>query len=311
MTRTISCDTTEKISIEECFASAIDSIDPRCIDSIVAFSPELKKLSNNHAAISQALHAYLKDYSSVEYGGVNYSPNSFILSPAHPNFVIRANLWLPLCADAERRVFEANLFAYHRAHNHNFHFLTVGHYGPGYFTDIYAYERARIAGYLNEPVEMTHVEHTSLTQGKVMFYAADKDIHTQYPSISTSVSLNLVVVSEEDRLHDQYFFDTKKCTISGYSDTLATKRVSLLRFAACVADANTIDVLSTIAVAHPCHRTRLQAFISLAASRPDELTYWRGLASKDNNVAVRRFGNNELSVSNEQMTFDPAFMQLV
>jgi hypothetical protein len=311
MSRTINCDTTEKISIEECFAGAIDAIDPACVDSIVAFSPQIKKLSNNRTAISQALCEYLKDYSSVEYGGVNYSPNSFILSPAHPNFVIRANIWLPLCADAERRVFEANLFAYHRAHNHNFHFLTVGHHGPGYATDIYAYERASIAGYLNEPVEMTHLEHTSLTPGKVMFYEAGKDIHSQYPSASASVSLNLVVVSEEDRLHDQYFFDTKKSTICGYSDTLATKRVSLLRFAACVADANTIDVLSSIAVTHPCHRTRLQAFISLAIARPDELAYWRCLASRDGNVAVRDFGNNELSVSNEQMTFDPAFMQLV
>lgn len=311
MTRTISCDTTEKISIEECFERAIDAIEPGCIDSIVEFAPQIKKLSNNRAAISQALCEYLKDYASVEYGGVNYSPNSFLLSPAHPNFVIRANIWLPLCADVERRVFEANLFAYHRAHNHNFHFLTVGHYGPGYFTDIYAYARDRIVGYVNEPVEMTHVEHTALTEGKVMFYEAGKDIHTQYPSISASVSLNLVVVSEEERLHDQYFFDTKQSTISGYSDTLATKRVSLLRFASCVADDNTIDVLSSIAVTHPCHRTRLQAFISLAIARPDELPYWRHLAGEDCNVAVRSFGDNELSVSNKQMTFDPAFMQLV
>lgn len=311
MSRTISCDTTEEISIEECFAGAIDSIDPRCIDSIVEFAPQIKKLSNNRTAISHALCGYLKDYASVEYGGLNYSPNSFILSPAHPNFVIRANIWLPLCADAERRVFEANLFAYHRAHNHNFHFLTVGHYGPGYFTDIYAYERDKIAGYLNEQVEMPHVERSSLTPGKVMFYQADKDIHNQYPPISASVSLNLVVISEEERLHDQYFFDTKNSAISGYSDTLASKRVSLLKFAACVADDNTIDVLSSIASTHPCHRTRLQAFISLAIARPDELAYWRCLAGNDINVAVRSFATNELSVSNEQMAFDPAFMQLV
>ena len=112
-------------------------------------------------------------------------------------------------------------------------------------------------------------------------------------------------------MHDQYFFDIKTSTICGYSDTLATKRVSLLRFASCVANDNTIDVLSTIAATHPCHRTRMQALISLARARPDDLAYWRSLARADSNVAIRSFGNNELSVSNEQMTFDPAFMQLV
>jgi len=55
----------------------------------------------------------------------------------------------------------------------------------------------------------------------------------------------------------------------------------------------------------------MQALISLARARPDDLAYWRSLARADSNVAIRSFGNNELSVSNEQMTFDPAFMQLV
>lgn len=311
MTTTITCDTAETISIEECFAGAIDAIDPRCTDSIIEFAPQIKKLSNNRAAISKMLCDYLKDFSSVDYGGINYSPNSFILSPAHPNFLIRANIWLPLCADPNRTSFEADLFAYHRAHNHNFHFLTVGHYGPGYFTDIYAYDRTSITGYLNEPVEMRYIERTSLTEGKVMFYEADKDIHTQYPSTSASVSLNLVVVSEEQRLQDQYFFNTEKSEISGYSDTLATKRVSLLRFASCVADDNTVDILSHIAVTHPCHRTRLQALISLSIARPDAMAYWRSLASKDSNVAIRSFCDSELAVSNQQLAIDPAFMQLV
>lgn len=311
MTLTINCDTCETISIEECLATAIDNIDPAYTESIVEFSPAIKKLSNNSMAISAALCHYLKEFSNVEYGGINYSPNSFLLSRSHPNFIIRANLWLPLCADKERQVFEANLFAYHRAHNHNFHFLTVGHFGPGYATDIYTYDRSTIAGYLNEPVSMQHVEHTMLTPGKVMLYLADQDVHTQYPAASVSVSLNLIVVNDEDRLRDQYFFDTNHSTISGYSDTLATKRVSLLRMAACLADPNIIDVLQHIAFAHPCSRTRLQAYQSLSDASPAEIEYWRRMASADPHPAVRNFILQAMPTANPQSSFDPAFMQLV
>lgn len=311
MAMTIHCSTHEKISIEECFDAAIGMVDPARPETITEFAPIIKKLSNNATAVSTALCGYLKDFSHIEYGGINYSPNSFLLSPAHPTFIIRANIWLPLCSHKERQVFEANLFAYHRAHNHNFHFLTIGHFGPGYATDIYSYDRSAIAGYLNEPVNMALVERTVLTPGKVMFYQADKDIHTQYPSTSVSVSLNLIVVSDEDRLRDQYFFDTAQGAISGYSDTLATKRVSLLRMAAWMADQNMIDVLADIARHHPCHRTRLQAFQSLSLAGPEYMDYWHRLAGADSNPAVRNFIHHGMSVANPQSSFDPAFMQLV
>lgn len=311
MARTINCNMLETIGVEECFEKAVETIDPKCIDSIVSVAPQLKMLSNNSNLIAEYLCAQLKDFSSIDYGGLNYSPNSFILSEAHDNIIIRANIWRPLCVEVDRQPFEAALFAYHRAHNHNFHFLTVGHFGPGYVTDIYRYNRDKMAGFLDEEVELEHVERTTLTKGKVMLYEAGKDVHTQHPSESVSISLNLIVIDDDDRIRDQFFFDTEKRTISAFSDTLASKRVSLLRIAAVQSNDNTIDVMEHLAAEHPCHRTRLQAYKSLLLAEPQEIDRWMKMAARDSNVMVRSVLHAAAGVANPQTTFDPAFMSLV
>ncbi len=311
MALTIECNTDEACSIEECVEFALDNVDPHAFDSILAVAPVLKKLSNNKNAVAAGLCAYLKVFAHTEHGGLSYSPSSFLLSDAHPNIIFRANIWRPLCKEKERQSFEAKLFAYHHAHNHNFHFLTVGHFGPGYDTDIYEYDRNALAGHIGEPVVLRHVERTRLSDGKIMAYRADRDIHTQFPPESVSVSLNLVVASDDDRNRDQYFFDTDKALLSGYSDTLPTKRVSLLQMAAHLANENIVDVLAHIALAHPCSRTRLQAFRSLAIASPGELAHWQALSRKDTAEMVRSFASGTLSVSNRQEHFDPAFLQLV
>lgn len=225
--------------------------------------------------------------------------------------IIRANVWRPLCEDVGRREFEANLFAYHRAHDHNFSFLTVGHFGPGYMTDIYTYDRQGFEGYVGERVRLKLVERTMLTAGKVMLYEAGKDIHTQYPPAAVSVSLNLIALSDANRVSDQYFFDTDRMTLSGYADTQVTKRVSLVAMAGYVFNDDTLDVLIHLGRQHPCPRTRLQALNSLAQAYPGEFERWRSLAMNDSMQLVRSFGSNAPSVTNAQEAFDPAFMQLV
>ena len=310
MAKTIDCATLEKITVAECLEAAIATVDPNCPDTIVEFSPQLKKLSNNREAVSAILYQYLKEFATIEYGGLNYSPNSFLLSAIHDNFLIRANIWLPLTTDPDRQIFESRLFAYHRAHNHNFHILTIGHFGPGYFTDIYTYDRNEITGHIGEVVSISFSERAQLAPGKIMFYESGKDIHTQFPASSASVSLNLIVVSDEDRLRDQYFFDTEKSVISGFSDTLATKRVSLLTIAAYLADANTIDVLTHIASNHLCHRTRLQALRSLMIAQPRDSERWLSIAQKDRSFPIQAV-TLSTALANEQTTFDSAFIQLI
>ncbi len=311
MARTIDCATEKVISVEECFEYAVQNIDAEDVESIAAVAPKLRMLSNNSDEVARALCRHLKDFTSVEYGGINYSPNSFLLSSAHENVIIRANVWRPLCEEIGRREFEANLFAYHRAHDHNFSFLTVGHFGPGYMTDIYTYGRLGFEGYIGERVHLELAERTILTPGKVMLYEAGKDIHTQYPPTAVSVSLNLIAVSDTNRISDQYFFDTGRMTLSGYSDTQVTKRVSLVSMAGFVFNDDSLDVLLHLATKHPCPRTRLQALNSLAVAHPGELERWRSIAIGDSMQLVRSFGSDARSVTNAQEAFDPAFIQLV
>lgn len=311
MAKTIEVQSDDWTTISECFEYAIDNIDPKCIDTISAAAPQLKKLSNNDSLISEFLCNHLREFSSIDYGGLNYSPNSFILSEAHDYLIIRANIWRPLCIETDRQQFEANLFAYHRPHNHNFHFLTIGHFGPGYTTDIFTYDRDRLEGYLHEKVEMTPVERTKLTKGKIMLYESGKDIHTQYPPESISVSLNLIVIDDDDRVRDQFIFDTETHTISAFSDSAATKRVSLLQIAANLANENIVDVMEQLAAKHPCHRTRLQAYKSLLLAAPTESARWYALAEKDPSKMVRSVLFAPCKISNPQSSFDPAFMNLV
>lgn len=120
-----------------------------------------------------------------------------LLSDAHSNIILRATIWRPLCKEKERHSFEAKLFSYHHAHNYNVHFLNVGHFGPGYDTDIVEYDRTALAGHIGEPVMLRHAGRTRLSVGKIMAYRADRDIHTQFPRESVSVSLNLVVASDD------------------------------------------------------------------------------------------------------------------
>jgi hypothetical protein len=311
VTRTIECDTEEVTTIQECFEYALETVDARDMDSLAAVAPKFRMLSNNSDEVARALCQHLKDFTDVEYGGVNYSPNSFLLSPAHEDVIIRANVWRPLCKDPGRREFEAHLFAYHRAHDHNFSFLTVGHFGPGYETDLYIYDRQGFEGYIGERVRLELKGRATLTPGKVMLYEAAKDIHTQYPPPSVSVSLNLVVVTDENRIGDQYFFDTDAMTLSGFSDTQVTKRVSLVAMAGFVFNDDLLDVLEHLATKHPCARTRLQALKSLAAAKPAEFDRWESIAACDATLLVRSFGVQARSVANTQDGFDPAFMQLV
>lgn len=311
MTRTIECATEEVTTIQECFEHALETINARDMDSLAAVAPKFRMLSNNRDEVASALCQHLKDFTDVEYGGVNYSPNSFLLSPAHEDLIIRANVWRPLCKDAGRREFEAHLFAYHRAHDHNFSFLTVGHFGPGYETDLYTYDRRGFEGYIGERVELEFTERATLTPGKVMLYEAGKDIHTQYAPPSVSVSLNLIVITDQNRTGDQFFFNTDSMTLSGYSDTQVTKRVSLLAMAGFVFNDDLLDVLEHLAKRHPCARTRLQALKSLAAAKPAELVRWESIAAGDSTLLVRSFGVQARSIANAQEGFDPAFMQLV
>jgi hypothetical protein len=279
MAITMICDHDASLSLEEYIDYVRAHVEPCDLDSALASAPQLRALANNRAFLVRRFNAQL----SAHRGLTNlkgYAPHSFNLFTDSADFYVRANVWTRPSQEGPRRGLEERLFSYASAHDHNFSFMTVGYAGPGYETEIYEYDYGKVAGSVDERVEITFLEATQLTPGKIMLYRASRDIHIQHPPPSLSISLNLMLVDPETLFRDQFFFDLERGCISGYVTTPTSKRVSLMEIAKLIGDASTVDIVDTIARAHPCRRTRLAATDTCAALHPAEAQrFWKRAAS--------------------------------
>ncbi|WP_395641409.1 hypothetical protein [Rudaea sp.] len=97
------------------------------------------------------------------------------------------------------------VFLYEKAHDHNFHLLTLGYFGGGYRTILFEYDNALVRGIVGESVSVSYLEDTKLASGRVMLYRENRDIHAQFPSEDFSISIN--IISSGGRHKRQYEFD--------------------------------------------------------------------------------------------------------
>jgi hypothetical protein len=219
-------------------------------ESLLATAPALLALANNRAFLVERIHAEL-DGDAFQAGN-DYTAQTFLLGRGD-GFLVRANVWTP--ADAVGR---DRLFFYSVPHDHGFDFLTVGYHGPGYETDLYEYERDAIAGVPDEPVALTARGRERLTPGRVMFYRAFRDVHTQHPPAALSISLNLLAVDRAE-LREQLFFDVARGRVAGPVPGGAERRVLLCEMAGLLGDPRSDSLLDQLAARHPCPRTRAAA----------------------------------------------------
>jgi hypothetical protein len=160
------------------------------------------------------------------------------------------------------------MYAYDLPHNHDFAFLTVGHFGEGYETDLYEVDPALISGEPDQPVELKSRSREQLTEGKVIAFSAYSDVHTQFPPASLSVSINLVLVGSA-RGQEQVFFDSARSVVVGGVEDGAIGRMKLtIDMAAAFPTEETEDMLRTVAATTPYARLRIAA--------EDHLSKWRG-----------------------------------
>ena len=149
-------------------------------------------------------------------------------------YSVRMNFWLPLQEQPNFLTPSERFFSYNYPHDHNFSFLTVGAYGPGYDTLIAEYDKSNTVGYHNESVELNNLRRETLTPGKVMFYEGSKDIHTQLPPNKFSVSINLLLHKIADRETPQFKFDieqgkiVKEENIPGMSWPMVRKLINFI-----------------------------------------------------------------------------------
>lgn len=267
-------------------------VDVNDVDSITAVAPMMKALSNNRNLLINQINKYFRDPSKL--ADLNsYSSQSLILEDRR-DFYIRANTWIRPSAYDGDDSWEKTLYSYGYAHNHNFSLLTVGYFGPGYYTDIYDFDDDDVVGYAGEPVKFEFLERVKLEPGKVLFYRRVKDIHIQIPPDDVSVSLNLMPIESELGLTEQYSFNLETRSISALVGSQIAKQVDMLKLAGSVGDENTLDLILHVAMNHPNHNTRLGALHAASHLRPEEAEHFWNEGLRDRSDAIRASARSAL-----------------
>ena len=190
-------------------------------------------------------------------------------------------MW-PAAGDAVYAASGPAAFSYGVPHDHNFSFLTTGYFGPGYVSDYYDYDPEAVDGRLGEPLNLSFAGRSQLGEGKMMLYRAHRDIHSQLPPESLSVSLNIMDEGDHVPWRDQYIVDLEAGTIAR-RPTLTSGEL-LLRCAVHLT-ANGRDIADHFARAHPVPRVRANALAARAAVAADPRAILeRGMADADARV---------------------------
>ncbi len=254
MALTIDSQTTEVISLEDYREHVIHRVNVRDLDSVCASASKLRALANNKTFLIEHFNQSLRDWRNFQVAN-SYTAQTLILGSG-PDFVIRANIWTPPTEDTNLRNEQKNLFVYDVPHDHNFSFLTIGYFGPGYETTIYEYDPKSVTGKIGEKVDLRFLETTTLPTGKMMLYRMSRDIHSQNYPTSLSISLNLLLAPPETNQREQFLFDLESSRIAQYARNSASTRLTMCRIARHIGDARTASLLDELSRKHGSPRVR-------------------------------------------------------
>ncbi len=264
MPRVIEMADNTSISVAECSEILHASgFDPRDEGSLLHAAWQLRRLGNDQAFLGDLLIDQLAARHRDEPQDSAYGPQAIMLSrPAGGDFFLRAAIW-PSAQDHIVRASGDASFVYGLAHDHNFDFLTVGYFGPGYWSDYYEYDYEAVAGAAGEDVGLRFVERSRLEPGKLMHYRAHRDVHAQLPADSLSVSLNVMHASGAQGWLDQYGFDVAEGRITRVLSNGASE--AFLRIAVGLGGDEAKDLATRFARHHPSDRMRIHALDALAS----------------------------------------------
>lgn len=263
MPRVIDCPTEAVLDLEGLVGLLEGGeFDARDEDRFAGWGETLKKLANNRSFLADLVIGELKQRCMDQVRDNQYSAQVILLHASAHGFIIRANLW-PSEADSVLRQSGTDPFFYHVAHDHNFSFLTVGYFGPGYWSDYYEYEHERVVGIPGEPVDLRFVERSRLEEGKVMLYRAHRDVHLQMPADSLSVSLNIMEYGRCAMFRDQYRFDIDNRTVASI---LTRSPMEPMLMLAAHGGGNGMDLVDSFASSHPSNRVRWYALRARAGT---------------------------------------------
>ena len=230
--------------------------DPADEDSLLHAAGWLRRLGMNRDFLAERLLTELKARHRQDDAASAYGPQVVMLSPLGGDFFLRANIW-PSPDEHMFRASGGGSFVYELPHDHNFDFLTVGYFGPGYRSDYWEYDYEAVAGAVGEKAHLRFAGRSRLEPGKLMHYRAHRDVHSQLPPDALSVSLNVMHAGGAQGCLDQYRFDIEKDEIAAVLTPGASE--VFLRIAVGFGCEESRDLAERFARSHPSDRTRLAA----------------------------------------------------
>ena len=264
MPRVIDCQDDRTATLAEtCDALDARGFDPHDEDSLAHAALWLRRLGNDRDFLGDILIDELAQRHRDDVLDSAYSPQVIMLAPPNGSYFIRANLW-PSTDEHMVRASGGDSFVLGLPHDHNFDFLTLGYFGPGYWSEYYEYDYGDVTGWRGEPVpSLRYIGRDRLEQGKLMLYRAHVDVHAQYPADSLSVSLNIMHTTGAQGWLDQYRFDLDRGEIGAIVSPGPSE--AFLKLAVGLGSAEALDLARRFARRHPSDRLRLAAWDALAA----------------------------------------------
>lgn len=228
-------------------------------DGVVRAAAMLASLYTDRTFLADRALEELKANCARQTEINRYGAQVLVLDRVAGSHFIRANFW-PSRDDPVLLASGEGHYAYHLAHDHNFDFLTLGYWGPGYRSRWYEYDYAQISGYCGEAAGLSLIEEGLLSPGRMLHYRAHRDVHEQLVPDALSISINIVPESPTSLWRDQYHFDLARGCVASIA-TISQNEI-LLRIAAALSD-NGLDLADDYARHHPSERVRWQAWRAL------------------------------------------------
>lgn len=246
----------------------------------------LAALSANRSFLADFVLSDLRESVRGYQSGNNYTDITINLHFSS-NYHLRANVWTPSQSFNGSTEVVDRLHAYGLAHNHNFQFLTVGYFGPGYRTTIAEFDPERITGNpIGQRAHLRNFRDITLHEGAMIYFEAHSDVHVQHPCPELSVSINLMPKQSGVHLTEQYEFDFSSDRITGYVRGQVNHRVEMIKMLGLLGGSAYHEEFLELAQSFPCSRTRLACMKQLASHMaPSDLKH---LVRRDASPMVRQ-----------------------
>lgn len=252
---------------EACEALAVWGFDPAEEESLAHAANWLRRLANDRDLLGDMFIDLLAGRRPATLAAIDVGETNRIVlaAPGRGNFALSACIW-PSTGDHALRASGPEAFNYGLAHDHNFDFLVLGYFGPGYETEDYEYDYAAVSGWRGEPVDLQPLGRARLEPGHIHHYRAHRDVHVLHPPASVSASLTLTHEHPAQGWMDHYLFDLAQGSVSrvlGHGPSEA-----FLQIAVGLGGEEARDLATRFGRHHPSDRMRLAAWRALAGAAP-------------------------------------------